>query len=346
MNRKTLYSVLILIPLIMAMGLFPLYGGDEARIGTAAGVQVQVPVGARGLAMAGADIASVQGLEALYWNPAGLGALRYKAAANLSTMRIFNDVKINYLGIAAGAGRLGTIGFSIKAFDFGDIPVTTNNDMDGNSGKTFSPTFMTVGLTYAKRLTDVISFGVTGKLILESLQGASATAGAFDLGIQYNQLGGISGLSLGVALKNIGTKMQYHGSGMLVSAQDAGSSVNDFRELPTASHNLPATIELGLVYQYNLAESSTLMAAGNFQNENFGNDGFKFGLEYLYSDFVALRGGYLMNQNVDSDAQLYSFTAGVGLMTTVGNTNLGFDYAYRDSQYFDGSNLFQLTIGF
>lgn len=346
MNRKTLFSILIMIPLIAIMGLSPLYGGDEARIGTAAGVQVQVPVGARGLAMAGADVASVQGLEALYWNPAGLGNFSYKAAANLSTMRIFNDIKINYLGIAAAAGKLGTIGFSIKAFDFGEIPVTTNNDMDGKSGDTFSPTFMTTGLTYAKRVTDVISFGVTAKLILESIQGANATAGALDLGIQYHQLGGISGLSLGVALKNIGTKLQYTGSGMLVQAQDAGSAVTDFRELPTASHNLPATVELGLVYQYNIAESSTLMAAGNFQNENFGSDGFKFGLEYLYSDFVALRGGYLYNQNVDSEAQLFSFTAGLGLMTKVGNTNLGFDYAYRDSQYFDGNNLFQLTIGF
>lgn len=346
MNRKTLSLILIMIPLIVMMGLYPLYGGDEARIGTAAGVQVQVPVGARGLAMAGADVANVQGLEALYWNPAGLGALKYKAAGTLSTMRIFNDIKVNYLGIATGAGRLGTIGFSIKAFDFGDIPVTTNNDMDGESGKTFSPTFLTTGLTYAKRLTDVISVGVTGKLILESLEGASATAGAFDIGIQYHQLGGINGLLLGVALKNIGTKMQYHGSGMLVQAQDAGSSVTDFRDLPTASDNLPATIELGLAYQYDIAESSTLMAAGNFQNENFGNDAFRFGLEYMYSDFVALRGGYLMNQNVDSDAQLYSFTAGIGLRTTLGTTNIGFDYAYRDAQYFDGSNLFQLTIGF
>lgn len=346
MNRKTLFSILIMIPLIAIMGLSPLYGGDEARIGTAAGVQVQVPVGARGLAMAGSDIASVQGLEALYWNPAGLGNLSYKAAANLSTMRIFNDIKINYLGIAAAAGKLGTIGFSIKAFDFGEIPVTTNNDMDGNSGRTFSPTFMTTGLTYAKRVTDVISVGLTAKLILESVEGASATAGALDMGIQYSQLGGITGLSLGVVLKNIGTKLQYTGSGMLVSAQDAGSSITDFRELPTASHHLPATIELGLVYRYEIAESSTLMAAGNFQNENLGEDAIKFGLEYMYSDFVALRGGYLMNQNVDSDAQLYSFTAGLGLRTQVGNTNLGFDYAYRDSQYFDGNNLFQLTIGF
>jgi len=346
MNRKILSSILIMIPLIAMMGQSPLYGGDEARIGTAAGVQVEVPVGARGMAMAGADVASVQGLEALYWNPAGLGALSSKAAANLSTMRIFNDIKVNYLGIAAAAGKLGTIGFSIKAFDFGDIPVTTNNDMDGESGQTFSPTFLTTGLTYAKRLTDVISVGITGKLILESLEGASATAGAFDIGIQYHQLGGINGLLLGVALKNIGTNIQYHGSGMLVQAQDAGSAITDFRELPTASHNLPATIELGLAYRYDIAESSTLMAAGNFQNENFGDDAIKFGLEYMYSDFVALRGGYLMNQNVDSDAQLYSFTAGIGLRTTVGNTNLGFDYAYRDSQYFDGNNLFQLTIGF
>ena len=54
------------------------------------------------------------------------------------------------------------------------------------------------------------------------------------MGIQYFGLGGIEGVSFGIALKNIGQKMKYTGSAFLVQAQDAGSNINDFREIPTA----------------------------------------------------------------------------------------------------------------
>ena len=78
------------------------------------------------------------------------------AAGQFSTMTIFNDVSVNYLGLGVKSEELGAFGVSIKSFDFGDIPYTTNQDMDGSSGRTFSPTFVTVGLTYSNLLTDVI----------------------------------------------------------------------------------------------------------------------------------------------------------------------------------------------
>jgi hypothetical protein len=346
MNRKKISLMIALISLVVLLGLLPLYGGDPARVGTAGGVQVQVPVGPRSLAMAGANVADVQGLEAIYWNPAGLGTLGFNAGGTISTMKIFNDISVNYLALGVQAGRLGTLGFSIKAFDFGEIPVTTNQDMDGASGQTFSPTFVTAGLTYAKSLTDVISVGVTGKLVYESIPRANASAFAFDMGIQYHNLGGINGMSMGLAVKNIGSSMQYTGSAFLVQAQDAGASSNDFRTIPTAKHKLPATIELGLGYQYNINETNALLLSGNFQNQNFGDDALRFGVEYRYSTFLALRGGYLYSQGVDSEEQLYDFTAGVGLRASLGGSEIGVDYAFRNTQYFDSSNLFSLTIGF
>jgi hypothetical protein len=345
MNRKKLLLILTASTLVLFMGLLPLYGGDAARTGTAGGVQVQVPVGGRSLAMAGANVAEVKGLEALYWNPAGLGTFQYKAAGTFSTMKIFNDVNVNYLGLGFNMGRLGALGFQLKAFDFGEIPVTTTQDMDGLSGQTFSPTFVTTGLTYSKRLTDAISVGFTGKLVMESIPRASASAVAFDMGIQYIGLGGIENVSLGVVVKNIGTKMKYTGSAFLGQSQDAGSPITDFREIPTASANLPATVELGLGYHYTIAKDNSLLFLFNFQNENYGEDAYKFGVEYGYSDFIALRAGYIA-QGIDSEDQLYSFAAGIGLQTTVSSTTLIFDYAYRNSQYFNGNNLFSLTIGF
>lgn len=346
MKHKNFIGVVALIALVLFLGLTPVFAGDPARLGTAAGEQVLVPVGARSLAMGGSNIAYTSGLEALYWNPAGVAKMQSSAAGTFSTMQIFNDIDVNYLALGVKAGALGTIGFSLKVFDFGDIPITTNEDIDGATGATFSPTFLTGALTYARRLTDVIQVGATAKMITESVPRASASAFAFDVGIQYHNLGGIDGMSFGLAVKNIGSNMSYGGSAFLVTAADQATGRNDFRERPTATHELPATVELGVGYLRNINEENSVQFNGNFENNNFGNDNFRFGVEYMYSDLFALRGGYLFTNNVDSEDQLYSFTLGVGLHYNVGGTDMTFDYAFRDSQYFDGNNLFSLTIGF
>ncbi|NOY60432.1 MAG: hypothetical protein GXO75_16090 [Calditrichaeota bacterium] len=57
--------------LVLFLASLPVYAGDADRIGTAAGTQVLVPVGARDLAMAGSDIVFTTGVDAIYWNPAG-----------------------------------------------------------------------------------------------------------------------------------------------------------------------------------------------------------------------------------------------------------------------------------
>jgi len=346
MKHKRLIGTLALIALTVLFGVMPVQAGDPARTGTAAGEQLLVPVGARGFAMGGSDVAFTSGLDALYYNPAGFGKMNRNALGTFSTMQIFNDINVNYLALGVKAGNLGNIAFSLKAFDFGDIPVTTNQDLNGASGATFSPTYITGALTFARQLTDGIAVGLTGKVISESVPRASANAVAFDIGVQYAGLGGINGLALGVAVKNIGTNMSYSGSAFTTRATDDGATASDFRDRPTATHELPSTIQIGLGYAYEVNEENSLSLNGNFENANFGDDQFLLGVEYSYDNLFMLRGGYRMVDNVDPDNQLYTWTMGVGLNYDFGGTNLMFDYGFRDSQYFDGNNLFQLTIGF
>jgi hypothetical protein len=333
------------IAVMLFLTALPVYGGDPARIGTAAGEQLLVPVGARTMAMGGSNPAFTKGLEAIYWNPAGLSSMPTTAAGVFSTMQIFNDINVNYIALGVKAGRIGHFGFSLKSFDFGDIPLTTNEDMDGLSGQTFSPTFITAGLTYSRALTDAIQVGVKGKLVSERIPRAQASAFAVDIGIQYHNLGNIQGVSMGLVVKNIGTNLQYSGSGLLTQATDAGSGRQEFRSRPSADHQLPATVELGVGYKRNINEQNAVIVNGNFQNNNFGDDDYKLGLEYTYTDLVALRGGYVFN-NKESEDQLYTFSLGLGLHYKLGNTDLTFNYAFRDVQYFDGNNLFEFIIGF
>ena len=351
MKFNSIFKLTAICGLILLLGFTQVYAGDGSRIGTAAGTQLQVPVGARDLVMGGSDIAYTSGLSAMYWNPAGLAHIKTSAAGLFCTMQIFNDINVNYIGLGFKLGKLGALGVDLKSFDFGDIPVTTQADPDGLSGNTYSPTMITLSLVYSKRLTDVISFGVTGKLVHEDIPRAAANAFAFDAGIQYHNLGGINGLSFGLAVKNIGTNLTYSGSGLLtragsVGTNTAGQGVSEFVERPAASDQLPANIELGVSYLRNINETNSITLSGNFDSQNFGQDAFKFGGEYMYNDLIAIRGGYQFLNDTDGENQLYDFSLGFGLHYGFGNTDLTFDYTFRNNAYFNGENMFSLAIGF
>lgn len=337
MNKHKLTWAIASVALVLVMAFSAAYAGDPARIGTAAGEQLLIPVGARDLAMNGANVAYSSGLDAIYWNPAGFANFDHKAAGTFSTMKIFSDINVNYLAIGLKMGKLGQIGFSLKSLDFGEIPITTNEDIDGASGATFAPSFMVGALTYSQRLTDAIFVGATAKLVTESVPRASATGVAFDIGIQYHNIGNVNGVSMGLVVKNIGTNMQYSGSAFLTQ-----TSNTEYGDRPTASNQLPATVELGLGYQYNFNEQNSLIFNGNFENNNFGNDAYKLGMEYAFTDLIFLRGGYKFMNNTDNEDVLNKWTLGAGIHYRW----VTFDYTYRDSEWFDGNNMFQLTVGF
>ena len=343
MREKKYINLLCIVLLCMFCYVF---AGDASRIGTAAGVQLEVPVGARDLAMGGANIAFTEGVEAIYWNPAGLPAMQKNTGALFSTMTIFNDIHVNYMSLGVRAGKIGMFGFSIKAFDFGDIPLTTREDSEGEGGRTFSPTFFTGALTYAKMLTSSINVGTTLKIIHESIPRAEASAIAMDIGLQYHGLGGVEGVSFGIVVKNIGTNMKYKGPGLSTFGAESGSSQEEYLQREASEDQLPASVDMGVGYNRVLSEEHKLLTTGLFQHNNFGNDAFKFGMEYLYNDLLALRAGYQFLNKTDSEDQLYNYTLGAGIIYNVGGIDILFDYAFRNSQYFDGNNIFCLRLGF
>lgn len=344
-NRRILHFT-IWLTLVLFAALSAVYAGDAARVGTAAGTQLLVPVGARDLAMGGSNIANTNGVDAIYWNPAGLASMTSMATGVVSTMQLFNDIRVNYLGLGFKAGKLGVLGVSIKSMNFGDIKETTVTDPDGLSGRTFSPTFATAGLTYARMLTDRIQVGFNGKLIYESIPRASANAFAFDIGLQYHDLGNISGVDFGLVVKNIGTEMQYNGSAFTTQAVETGTSQSQFFNRLPSSDELPAKIELGVSYRNTVAENNNVIVSGVFENYNLGKDQFKFGAEYMFKELIALRGGYILVNDAKTEDVEYNFTAGLGIHYQLNEVDFGFDYSYRNSQYFDGNNLFSLTFGF
>ena len=336
-----------IVVLCLALVLVSVNGiAQERRIGTNAASQLLIPVGARNIALGGANLATVSGAEAIFWNPAGAANSNYTADVMFSYMTHIADINVNYAAIAVKFGGFGTIGFSLKQMDIGDIIVTSEVAPDG-TGALLSPQFITAGLTYSRQLTDAISFGGTVNLISESFERVSSSGFAFDFGVQYRNLAAVNGLSLAVTIKNLGPAMQYTGSGLLNAAQldnvDRGATP---LLIQTQQDELPSLFVFGLSYKMSVGATSSLELASTFQDNNFSDDTGQFGAEYNYDDTFYLRGGYSISPDAADEADIYSFTLGGGFHYDFSNIGITVDYAYRDVDFFDASNVFSIRLGF
>jgi len=186
-------------------------------------------------------------------------------SALFSYRSYIGDIGINYLALGTKFSGLGSLGLTLRTFSFGDIEVTTEDQTDG-TGEVFSPTFFTLGLTYSRQLTDNVGIGVTMNLINESFARVNASGIALDVGVQYQNLGGLQGLSIGVCVKNIGTTMQYGGSGLWVSADDPAShrGLTQYK-VEAASFQMPSIIQIGMGYAMKLASSSNAVLSAAFE---------------------------------------------------------------------------------
>ena len=322
------------------------FAGGGTRNGTGGAAQLLIPVGARGIGMNGANISSLMGVESLFWNPAGLSRTNQSVEASFSYMSHIADIGINYAAIGLQVGSIGSIGFSIKSLSMEDIPVTTVENPDG-TGQTYSPQLMTMGLTYAKSLSDKISVGLTANLISETLSLVSTTGFAFNLGVMYSGLAGVEGLSFAMAMKNLGPQMIFGGSGLNIQAEapDLTRPIQYYKIDP-APFDLPSSFEIGLSYRPLINASNSVCITSTFQNNNFSSDQYKLGAEYSYNDMLFIRGGYSFAPEYEKSTFLYRYTLGFGLKYNIQGVDVKVDYAYRDVQYFDSSHMFGVTIGF
>lgn len=345
MNKNIKYFSLVLI-LLLATADF-IYAGGGRRNGTAGAAELLIPVGARGIALGGSNISTTTGIEALYWNPAGVSRTERSAEAMFSYMTYIADIGVTYGAVSANIRDVGTFALSIKSLSFGDIDVTTTNAPDG-TGQKFSPQYLTAGVTYSRALSDRISVGVTGNMVMENIAQVSATGFAFNAGVMYENLGDVNGLSIGVTLKNIGPQMQFDGPGLYNQASVSTlKRPAEFYKIESASFELPALLEFGLAYRPVINEQNSLLVSTAFQNSEFSGDVYKVGAEYMFNNLIALRGGYSYTPTEQEAGYNYGLTAGVGLNYNMGGTDLKVDYAYRQvKNYFDANHVITVGLGF
>jgi hypothetical protein len=337
------------------LGTLMAYGGGDNRTGTNAAPELMIPVGARDLAMGGASVATTFGIDAIYWNPAGLARSSKGTSAIFSHMSYIADIPINYFAVSSTFGNFGTLAFSMKALGIGDIPVTTEDFPDG-TGQLISPTYVTIGATYSRMLAENIAIGLTTNLITERIARVGATGMCFSAGVQYMNLAEVQGLDFGVAIKNIGPQMQFDGTALLRQGT-VGANRQGYYKIVAGSFELPSTIEIGASYRRQLDNDNNLIVSTLFQNNNFMADEYKLGAEYAFRNQFFARAGWDFAQKssdegltatsgVDKTTYLYGPTFGVGVKTDLGDVDLTLDYAYRYVKFLSANQVISIVIGF
>jgi len=318
------------------------FAGDDKTAGTAGAQELRIPVGARSVAIGGSGIADVTGTEALFWNPAGL-ALSEQYEVAFSYLDYFADMKFTYTGLTASLGDMGNVGVSVRVFSVGDIEVTSEA-AGGKTGQIISPTFITLGATYAKQMTDRVFLGTTVMYVSEQIGKENAKGVAFDFGFQYNV--GLGGLKLGAVIKNIGPNMQFDGpdfENRLLLPQDDPQASNKNVKLEMAEFELPSYMQFGATYDIKINGTSRTTLSGSFRNNNFLQDEFMGGVEYAFNEMFFLRGGYIHSQQ---DDYIMGATFGLGMNLNLGGMNLMLDYALGQNDFFDSNQWFGVKLTF
>ena len=318
------------------------------KIGTSAAPELMIPMGTRNVAMGGANVANIQGVESIYWNPAGLSAVT-GSEANFSYMPYFADMNISYFTAGVNLGRTGTLGLSLQMFSAGDIEITTIEAPEG-TGEMIQPNFMTLGLSFSRQFTDRIRFGTNFKVVRENISTMHATGVAFDFGLQYISPWKVA---FGVTLRNLGGSMTYDGSGIEFNSSipwSAPGATTRRTRLDMASAEMPTSMTMGLSYSYPLGEQQMVNLSWLYSNNSFAIDHISAGLEYGYNKMVHLRAGYALPlypedypESVRNETQ-FGFACGGGIQIPAGGTTILLDYAWRDMELFAANQYF--SIGF
>ena len=326
---KVAFVLLLFSPMIFA--------GNEDRVGSAGASHLLINPWARSSALGDAGIASTNGLEASYMNIAGLAFTdQTQLKFNYSNWMGSAGISFNSAGIAQRVSESSVIAISIQSMNYGDIPITTVENPEGNIGF-FSPRTNVFNIGYARAFSSSISGGINFKVISENISNLKATGIAIDAGIRY-VAGEQEQVKFGITLKNVGPVMKYKGDGLAQQAAYVSTGFIASLEERSSAFEMPSLLSIGGSYDFIFNESNKLNLGLGFTANSFSNDQYRIGLDYCMTNermAFNIRGGYVYEKNLldieNRSNALVGPTAGFSIDALVGqNKNaLGVEYCAR-----------------
>ena len=343
-------SVLIIGAAVMSS--FAVNAGNEDRVGAAGASHLLVNPWARSAAFADAGVSNINGLEASFTNIAGLAFTdKTQIKFNYSNWMGNAGIGLNSAGIAQRISENDVIAVSVQSMNYGDIPITTVDNPEGNIGF-FSPRANIFNVGYARSFSSSIYGGINFKVISESISNVKASGMALDAGIRY-VTGEQDQIKFGISLKNVGPVMKYKGDGFAQQIDYVSTGVTATLEERSATFELPSLLLIGGSYDFIFNENNKLNVSAAFTANSFSSDQYRIGLDYgMTAEKVAfnLRGGFVYEKNLFSAENrsnaLVGPTAGFSVDALVGENKsaLGIEYCARFAGVFGVIHTIGATI--
>lgn len=285
---------------------------------------------------------SIEGTStSLFFNPASLSRLQTSFDGTVGTTQWIADINHVYASaaIATPNNEYGVFGFTVQSVDYGDIirTIRVDNSADGYMDVgTFSPVAFSVGVGYARALSDRFSVGGRVAFNMQDLgEGINSTNNfsnpiasknkaevlSFDFGMLYKT--GLKSLNFAMSIRNFSKEIKYE------------------RE----NFQLPLTFRIGVsvnatdFFSDNQESDPFLLSVDAVNSRDFPET-INLGGEYVFMKTFALRAGYMVGYDEKG------FTGGLGVRQTIEGIGLGIDYAYTPFGVFGTVNRFAIQFYF
>jgi len=335
-------KILLLCLLFSSYMLLAQTGSNMTKTGTTASQFLKIGIGARSIGMGGAFTAYANDVTAQYWNPAGLARVT-GGEATFGHISWIADIGVEYAAVSYELQGFGTVGATVTSLGMDGIPVTTTEKPEG-TGERYDAGDLSIGLSFARNLTDAFSIGFAVKYIHEYLWHMSSSGVAFDIGTMFTAPF-LNGLRLGASISNFGPKMKLDGrdSYIIYRTGSAGNNVVN-AEYQVAEFDLPLMFRVGLSSDLYKSDDWKVTLCLDAVHPNDNTEYLNSGVEFGWSDIVFLRAGYKSILEKNSEQ---GFTAGAGFnyrMTS--GLAVMLDYAYLDFGRLDAVHMISVSARF
>lgn len=295
---------------------------------------LKIGVGARQVGLGEANIASVNDINSIFWNPSAITGIRGTEASFTYTNWLVD------LGVYSGAVGLniegiGAFALSYISLDYGKIDealvTSSSGGSDTRTGESFSGSDVSLGLGFAKQFTDKLSIGLNVKYIKETLFQYSTDLWAFDVGSFYDT--GWKGVRIAMSAQNFSSTARWLNT----------------KEEEQQSYDLPLIYRIGV--SIDLLGGEELFFGGDDElqkltlnadaiHSNDYAERLNIGLEYTVFNMFTLRGGYRINYDEGN------LCLGAGFKYDAGFTKLIVDYAYVNYDFLNSPHRISVIMSF
>ncbi|MBI3006397.1 MAG: PorV/PorQ family protein [Ignavibacteriales bacterium] len=305
---------------------------------------LKVGVGARNVGLGSASTSFSEDVGQMFWNPAGIALRNSSMQATLSYNKWIADLNHNAFGLSYKLEDIGTVGVGVIMFGvsginaYRDIAPSSqqSQQIDEATSDTYNYLDLALQTTFARNFSDQLSLGVTLKYINQSIDDATESAFALDLGSVYS-IGTVASFvndwKFSARLSNLGSGIKYF---------DVESPI-------------PITFSVGTSFKaLKDDESGDLLIAVDATKPQDSPQLYYVGAEYVFAKMFSVRAGMKFNYTGADDGgtstraainqTIEGMSFGGGVQTSMGDYGLRVDYAYTSMDILDAVHRITLSV--